>query len=367
MNKIYSKKIDNLARKILEKLFGWIFNISYAPKGVLLDDKKSDLTFSTVKPDKKNKEVYRVYGIPNGQLFTDRSVYIAVSYKRLLVPGASWQWKDRKILPTHENPALKTGTPQPISHFKGKVLSLLTGGSGNYNYYHWLYDVLPRIYLYQLHSDLNLIDYLLAPDLSYAFQLETLKILNIEDKRIISSAKFRHIKADYLMVVDHPNPDSHNPPEWITDWLKSTFLPKLESANIIKQHIYVSRGDSAHQRRLLNEHEVVKFLKRKGFSTCVLSDLSFVEQVNLFYNAETIIGVHGAGLTNLTFSKPGTKVIELFGKNYTPKMYEKISAFNGLDYSSIVSEDVDVSQSPQTANFSVSLKELEEQLNSMGE
>ena len=38
------------------------------------------------------------------------------------------------------------------------VLSLLTGGAGNDNYSHWLYDVLPRVALCENVSNLSKID-----------------------------------------------------------------------------------------------------------------------------------------------------------------------------------------------------------------
>ena len=40
--------------------------------------------------------------------------------------------------------------------------------------------------------------------------------------------------------------------------------------------------------------------------------ITFLEQVELFHNAEIIVAAHGAGLTNILFSEPGTKVYEIF-------------------------------------------------------
>jgi capsular polysaccharide biosynthesis protein len=41
------------------------------------------------------------------------------------------------------------------------------------------------------------------------------------------------------------------------------------------------------------------------------SKLSLSQQVEAFSNAEIILGPHGAGLTNIMFCNPGTKVIEI--------------------------------------------------------
>ena len=40
--------------------------------------------------------------------------------------------------------------------------------------------------------------------------------------------------------------------------------------------------------------------------------MSVVEQIKLFQGAQIIVAIHGAGLVNMIFSKPGTKVVELF-------------------------------------------------------
>ena len=42
-----------------------------------------------------------------------------------------------------------------------------------------------------------------------------------------------------------------------------------------------------------------------------LSDLSFKDQINLFYHATLIVGLHGAGFANTTFCQPNSHVIEL--------------------------------------------------------
>ena len=53
----------------------------------------------------------------------------------------------------------------PKKKIKGTVFSLLTGGGGNSNYWHWLFDVLPRINILENKIDLQSIDYFLFLDL----------------------------------------------------------------------------------------------------------------------------------------------------------------------------------------------------------
>ena len=52
-------------------------------------------------------------------------------------------------------------------------------------------------------------------------------------------------------------------------------------------------------------------------------------------NAKIIVGAHGAGFTNLTFSNNGAKVIEIRPKNNPNTVYRRLSEINKLDYNLI--------------------------------
>jgi capsular polysaccharide biosynthesis protein len=76
-------------------------------------------------------------------------------------------------------------------------------------------------------------------------------------------------------------------------------------------------------------------LLSKGFQIIKSQDLSFLEQVNLFYNLKCIVTLHGAGLSNLVFCRANTKVIEirtLDNSDIFPKVLSKLC---NLQYYSI--------------------------------
>lgn len=52
---------------------------------------------------------------------------------------------------------------------------------------------------------------------------------------------------------------------------------------------------------------------------------------DLFANAKIVIAPHGAGLTNLIFCKPGTKVLEIF-QSHEDDTYCYLAQVLGLDY-----------------------------------
>ena len=105
--------------------------------------------------------------------------------------------------------------------------------------------------------------------------------------------------------------------------------------------LYVSRGDNTNQRVLLNESKLLKQLSCRGFKSLELSELSFDEQVDLFSRAEAVIGVHGAGLSNLVFAPAGCLVTEIAGQSYCPNMFEEIATHRCHNYSRLLGEQVD--------------------------
>ena len=248
-----------------------------------------------------------------------------------------------------DNVVFQKGTPRKLRNINSTVLSLLTGGGGNTNYWHWLFDVLPRLGLCNKTIGLSEIDYFLIPDDIKKFQNETLECLNISKHKRLSSVKFRHIKAKELIVTDHPfvisgfaTEDIMNIPKWISEWLKDNFLNEgIISNNKDAKKIYIDRNDkelnSPLQRSITNEDEVKKYLLNRDFTPVKLHEIKFSDQVELFYNADCIVGLHGGGFANLAFCKPGTKVVELRSTNAgTP--IENLAKKNDLNYSSIIVE-----------------------------
>jgi capsular polysaccharide biosynthesis protein len=78
--------------------------------------------------------------------------------------------------------------------------------------------------------------------------------------------------------------------------------------------------------------------------------MTAVDQILLFQSAEFVIGAHGAGLSNLLFCEPGTKVIELMPsvefRSYFWFISQKLDLVYGLqfcanDYEDDITVDID--------------------------
>ena len=325
--------------------------------------------------------IYKVYNIAGGRLYTDRIQDTAVLVNKSIIEEASFQLrytKDARIYngKIKENVVFRKGTPRKLRNLDGTVLSLLTGGGGNNNYWHWLVDVLPRIGLCTKTIKLSEIDYFLLPDNIKRFQKETLDFLSIEKSKRLSSEKFRHIKAENLIVTDHPvvvsgnaTEDTHDIPVWIIHWLRKNFLNEnILSNNKDKTKIYIDRGESINnyqtKRLISNEEEIKDYLLQNNFTIVKLHEIEFTKQIDIFNNADCVVALHGAGLANLVFCKPKTKVIE-FRNTYAGPMYENLSKKSNLNYVSIISDAQEIQKfnhPNQQGSIHVSVQALSEAL-----
>ena len=65
-----------------------------------------------------------------------------------------------------------------------------------------------------------------------------------------------------------------------------------------------------------------------------LSDFHFSDQVQLFNQAECVVGLHGAGFANLAFCEPGTNILEL-RSDTAGDLFKNFAINNELNYDSI--------------------------------
>ncbi|WP_445637549.1 Glycosyltransferase family 61 protein [Nostoc sp. DSM 114161] len=229
-----------------------------------------------------------------------------------------------------EHSILKSWRLPNINYVDGTVAVLsAAGGEG---YFHWMFDVLPRIHLLQqAEIPFSHIDKFLVNSLYLSFQKETLALLNIPEEKIIESRKFPHIKAKQLVIPSLPG-ETGNIPKWACDFLKTKILVNDSTEKVGKgKFIYISR-DRAAFRKVINEDELIQFLNKFNFEVIFLEKISVVEQASVLSSASVVVAPHGAGLSNLVFCSPGTKIIELFSPNYVNGCYWVLSNNIQLDY-----------------------------------
>jgi capsular polysaccharide biosynthesis protein len=176
------------------------------------------------------------------------------------------------------------------------------------NYFHWVCDVLPKICLGK-----NILDKkcsVVLPQYETKFQRESLKLLGI--KRIISLHNKTILikKAIYISEL-YP---SGNPRTAIFKSLKKKIKKKVLFDRSKKRKIYISRR-FALRRNLINEDIFEQKLKLIGFEIHNFQNYKFSKQVKIASEARIMLGISGAGLTNLIWMPAGSKIIDIRPKD----------------------------------------------------
>ena len=295
--------------------------------------------FKSLKKPKFNKNSYKVYSIKDCRIYTNCVENVSVIKNNQLIVEGSMQQVSGKLVNPKKNEVLKSGTPKFLKRINGSVFNLAQGASGYNNYAHWLLDIVPKIKILSQVYSLKKINHFYFSKLNH-FQKETFKILKLNSIKIVDSKLDKHCFVENLIFCTHPNYlkgtifDAHsNIPRWIIYYLRKILL-KCASKKIEKyKKIYIDRSDSQYNHcKIINDFEIKKYLKNRGFEIIKLSEYSLKDQISIFKNCNNVVGPHGAGFANLIFCKKKTKVLEIKNIGHPNKVYQKISKYNKLNH-----------------------------------
>lgn len=110
-----------------------------------------------------------------------------------------------------------------------------------------------------------------------------------------------------------------------------------------RRRLFVSRGDN-RIRRMIGEDEVWRRLERLGFERFVPEAVDHRAQVERFGDADVIVAVHGAALTNLIFAQPGATLVEIFPANFVKSTFLWLSRRMGMRYVPVIAGPGDYDQ-----------------------
>ncbi len=270
-----------------------------------------------------------VYGLDGNILFQNALVYDFV-WQNCFVPR--YLWKD--VL-----------GKQKID-ISGRVAVLAQAGWSYY--YHWLVEVLGRLALLEMNNVEY--DYIYVP-YNKKFMKETLFLWGIDGSKIIEASDDFIVQADALIVpsliaktqTEFGVPRlTHYIPEYILNYVKNKLIQGYKKQKKFfdlkfSKRVFISRKDAA-VRKVLNEQEVFKVFEKYGFQEYVLGEMSIIEQIALFEQAEIIIGSLGSGMTNIIFCNPNVKIFDIFQRRCDCAIYY-MSQILGLEYHPIKTMD----------------------------
>lgn len=168
------------------------------------------------------------------------------------------------------------------------------------NYSHWFRDGLTRliIALPSLPPDTRFI----INDSLPSFKVDSLKALGISSDRLIPvNDNYLLTRCERLWYATQSKDDIWNPQAMhrVRDALMQFYCNANQSRGA---RIFISRNNT-RLKRLENDDELMPVLEKYGYQSVALEKHSLSEQVNLFAGAQSVIGAHGAGLSNMLFSR----------------------------------------------------------------
>ena len=177
------------------------------------------------------------------------------------------------------------------------------------NYFHCLVDMLPRLYaLERVGGEVELV----FPDPMPRFADELFERVMREGFTIGRYPPDVLVRFDAVRLSPFTTiwGNGMMRPE-IAAWLRERLLgrPLGRDLSLPPRRLHVSRA-SARWHRAANEDALVAALANYDVETVRTEDLSVAQQLELFAQAELIVGVHGAGLANMLTSDRAS-VVEL--------------------------------------------------------
>lgn len=235
-------------------------------------------------------------------------------------------WNDHRFMAVFKHQVF-----HPVIKHSGSVAVLTTTAADN-NYYHFLLEAAPRVELLRRAG--------ISPDWYYiaaehCYQREVLQTLGIPLEKVIQPSNHIALQADTLIV---PAPCFYCTMDCGVSDFSEHGLNFIATAFTVgvpdggRKRLYIRRGN-ARTRSVVNEAQSADMITREfGFSCITPDEMTVKEQAAAFYQAELVVGMHGAGLSNLVFCRPGTVVIELFAGNSMALYYNVLAAKRRLKY-----------------------------------
>ena len=225
------------------------------------------------------------------------------------------------------------------------------------NYFHWFTEALPKLVTLM---DSGIKPIVLLPfNYNYPFQLRSLELLGVSHQVYKSYVLVG--KKIYLPNRLAPYPAHYNP----TVMKRLSSLLSISSKKDVNKgrRIYISRVN-ASKRKIQNESEVITLMKEFNFCILELESFTLDDQISIMQHTDILVSIHGAGLTNIIFCKPGTNVLELSLQNeIMDKCYFNLANAMDLNYYYQFCHSSDTSANYHTSNLIVNVQLLRENLN----
>ena len=335
----YSRVKARFARVIIQRLGARQSKILYLERGPV----ECEIKFSRMELYSNLISVESIHArdmIKEGHTFAVRYLYTVENVILDSLTGIVFSIDGKMIAESSSWPVshlLLNSIPKPPRANRLKNISspspILLPSNG---FYHWLIEDLPLfLFISKQLGSFSILEYENSPPY--------VRSLQPTGNNAIRTPRFVHLDR-YTFVSRGGDTEWAHPTD--IEILMRTFANLMRAQESGKK-IYVSRLNSS--RSPVFERELTKLLKTQGWEILSTEGMALDEQIKRLSSAETICGVHGAGLAGMVWLSPGSQVVELSPPNFVP-CFSRLSEVCGLHYQMIPFKELKTSSAYDIAN-----------------
>ncbi|WP_131577513.1 glycosyltransferase family 61 protein [Paracoccus nototheniae] len=237
-------------------------------------------------------------------------------------------WSDATAIDHTFHPRLRDKLPlehEGMTRLLGKNAQDAPEGSAMYfqkpgtgNYFHWMIECLPRLHLLNDPQLAARVDHILL----HFTQMPGFVTDSINEffphlmDRLLQVSKAL-VRPDRLCFLTSGPRVQGTPIETRITSASAQFLSGLERPDQRGETVIVISRANASNRRLVNEQALIDHLSARFPVKVMIGDqLGVADQRRIMGAARAVVGVHGAGLTNVMFAPRGARLIELTSGQY---------------------------------------------------
>lgn len=236
----------------------------------------------------------------------------------------------------------RNNLPSPIPMLKAVLgnkkklkKAILFDGSMGINYFHFLSDVLHKMYLLEEYTTIDcpvLVGQAVWSKPFFQFFINETELSKFDWQPITEP-----VQAEELWIA---RPLPYGKEYWLRT--KRLFIPDDQPLNERKA-IFINRTGTRH---ITNFDAIEPILQKHGVSVVDPGSMNVRQQAELYNSATHIIGIHGAGMTNAVFSNhQKVKVFELCSNNRIGTQYYWLCTALGINWDMMLGSEANADQS----------------------
>lgn len=233
--------------------------------------------------------------------------------------------------------------------------AMLFDGHPGINYFHFFADTINKLWVFEKYLDAGIALLISEDTYRTKYFQELSQIPFLRGLNWVLIKKNQYMKVDNLYLVK-PQPYE------VKLWHRTLQLLQPHIKPNKKRRIFLNRNQSKG-RYISNMGDILPVLKKYHFELIDTDGWSLIEQIALFSETDFLIGLHGAGLTNIMFSfKNPLHIIEINPPNRIACQYYWLANIFGYSYNCILGdvEDNQTKELLMIEGFTVDSKKLEE-------